>query len=353
MRARRLRALHERLMEEDLDALVVSARSSVRWLTGFTGSAGAVWVPREEEAVLVTDGRYGEQATEQTGGMPVVLDRTWEWLAARSRRGLRIGVEADVITWATARQIAELLQDSDPVATVGLVATLRQRKDDVEIAALRRACDITTEVFRTALEWLEPGMTERAVARRLVDEMIDRGADGPAFAPIVARGVNGSRPHHEPGDQVVAAGELVTMDFGALVDGYHADMTRTVALADPGVDLRTIHELVRRAQDAGVAALRDGVAAREVDAACREPITAAGHGEEFRHGTGHGVGLDIHEAPFLAATAAGTLQEAMTVTVEPGIYIPGLGGVRIEDVVLVTDTGGERLTTAPRDLIIL
>jgi Xaa-Pro aminopeptidase len=181
--------------------------------------------------------------------------------------------------------------------------------------------------------------------------MVELGGDGAAFPPIVASGPNGSRPHHQPGHRALQAGDLVTMDFGAMVGGYHADMTRTVGLGPVDPALVRIHELVEAAQAAGVDAVRAGAATADVDQACRTVIDDGGHAKHFRHGTGHGVGLDIHETPFLTATSTGTLADRMTVTVEPGVYLPGLGGTRIEDVVLVGPSAAERLTTAPRSLI--
>ena len=226
-------------------------------------------------------------------------------------------------------------------------------KDDHEIAALRRACTITVEAFEAALGWIAPGLTEREIARRLLDDMTVRGAEASAFAPIVAAGPNGAVPHPSPSDRPVGRGELLTMDFGARVDGYHADMTRTVAVGAVGSDLTDLYDLVRRAQQAGVEAVRDGIEAKALDAVCRGVIAEAGHGADFRHGTGHGVGLMIHEEPFLGIQSTGTLRDRMAITVEPGVYVPGLGGVRIEDVVLVGHTDGERLTTASHDLIVL
>lgn len=351
--ADRLGRVHDVMRGGDVGALLITQPVNVRWLTGFTGSAGQVYVPLDGEAVLVTDGRYTERAAEEAPGWTVVTDRTWGWLGAHHAVGSPLAVEADAIPWATVQVIESLGVAAALTATSGLVATLRQIKDDHEIALQRRACAVTTEAFEGALGWLRPGLSEREVARRLVADMVALGADGPAFEPIVASGSNGSRPHHDPGARVLAAGDLVTMDFGALVEGYHADMTRTVALGAVEPALRAVYDLVEAAQQAGVESAVVGASLSEVDGACRDLITAAGHGGHFEHGTGHGVGLGLHETPFLARTAVGTLRDRMTVTVEPGVYVPGLGGARIEDVVLVTRAGAERLTTAPRHLISL
>lgn len=337
----------------DAGAVLVTRGVNVRWLTGFTGSAGRLLVADGGREVLVTDGRYAEQAAVEAPGLEVVLDRTWEWLPDRLDPGARLAVESHDLPWDVARELAGLLGDDRVVPAPRVVETLRQRKDDDELALLRRACAVTGEAFTAMLGWLSPGQTERHVARRLADEMVVRGAEGPSFDIILAGGPHSARPHHRPTDRRLRRGELVKADFGALVDGYHADMTRTVALGDPGAQLRAVHDLVRGAQSAGVARVRAGVAAADVDAACRDLIAAGGRGEEFVHGTGHGVGLEIHEEPILRREATARLTDRMVVTVEPGVYLPGLGGVRIEDVVLVTPDGAELLTTAPTELIVL
>ena len=347
----RLEAVQAELGPAGLDALLVTDLVNVRWLTGFSGSAGRVLVRPEGPALLATDDRYATRAAGEAPAAELVLDRTWGWLLERRVR--RLGVEAEHLPWGTVRDLDGMLAGAALLPTSGLISAHRQVKDPAEVDALRRACAITGDAFTKALGWLGAGMTERAVARRLVDTMLDLGADGSAFPPIVAAGANGAVPHHAPGDRALEVGDMVTMDFGALVDGYHADMTRTVAIGMASVDQRRIHDLVREAQEAGVEAVADGVGTAEVDRACRSLIAGAGHGEDFRHGTGHGVGLEIHEDPFLGATTAGTLATGMTVTVEPGVYLPGFGGVRIEDVVLVDGTGAERLTTVPHELLIL
>lgn len=338
---------------DELASLLLTAGPNIRWLTGFSGSAAKVYVPLDGQPVLVTDGRYVERAGEEAPGWQVINDRDWGWLDTHHDPGCRLAVEADHLTWATVRQLEGRTPELALHPTTGVVETLRQVKDAGEIAALRRACALTVQAFDQALDWLEPGISELAVARRLVDEMVERGADAAAFEPIVATGENGSRPHHSPGTDLIRSGDLVTMDFGALVRGYHADMTRTVAVGSPDPALAQVYQVVAAAQQAGVDVVTDGVGAADVDRACREVIAEAGHGEQFLHPTGHGVGLAIHESPLLSATATSTLHDRMTVTVEPGVYIAGLGGVRIEDVVLVGLTGAERLTTAPRQLITL
>lgn len=349
---RRVARLQEAMAGAGIDTLLVTELPSVRWLTGFSGSAGRALVRSTGAAVLVTDDRYTLRAKAEAPAAELVIDRTWGWLGDTGVDG-SLAVQADVLPWAVVHELTDLLEDVELVPTSGLLAEVRAVKDDHEIAALRRACTITVEAFEAALAWIAPGLTEREIARRLLDDMTARGAEASAFDPIVAAGPNGAVPHHSPSDRPVGRGELLTMDFGARIDGYHADMTRTVAVDAVGSELTDLYDLVRRAQQAGVEAVRDGIEAKALDAVCRGVITEAGHGADFRHGTGHGVGLMIHEEPFLGIQSTGTLRDRMAITVEPGVYVPGLGGVRIEDVVLVGHTDGERLTTASHDLIVL
>ncbi len=350
-RRARLRAV---LAEKRLDALLVTRLVNVRYLTGFTGSSAAVVLGSDAaDDVFVTDGRYAEQASVEVPDLDRVIDRTWEWLPPRAARWPKLGVESHALAWDTARKLTELLGPERVVPAGALVEPQRQRKDNTEIEAVERACAVTAAAFRGLLAWLAPGMSERGVAVRLEHELRELSADDRAFDTVVASGPNGARPHHHPGDRVLARGDLVTIDFGALVDGYRADMTRTVALGTPAAELVRVYEVVRDAQRRGVARVRDGIDAAAIDDVCRAAITAAGYGERFPHPTGHGVGLEIHEEPILREGATATLRSRMTVTVEPGIYLPGAGGVRIEDVALVTETGARLLTSVPRDLVLL
>ena len=231
------------------------------------------------------------------------------------------------------------------------MAGLRLVKDDGEVARIEAACAIADDALAAMVGLLDDGPTEAGFALALDGEMRRLGADDVSFETIVASGPNGSRPHHSPSDRVVARGDLVVIDFGALVDGYHSDMTRTVAVGGPDAlddTQRRMVEVVRASQAAGVAAVRSGADARAVDAACREVIAEAGWGDAFVHGTGHGVGLDIHEEPRVSATGDATLAPGHVVTVEPGVYLPGHGGVRIEDTVVVTESGCRTLTRAPK-----
>ena len=249
------------------------------------------------------------------------------------------------------------LDDGPALVPLGrMVEELRMVKDETEIALLARACAITDEAFSAALRDVVPGRTEREFAVLLERAMIDLGAEAPAFDTIVASGPNGAIPHHVPADRPFAAGDLITIDCGARSGGYHADMTRTVALGEPAAWQRDIYELVATAQRAGVEAAMVGADVSDVDAAARDLIEAEGYGGNFRHGLGHGIGLEVHEAPTIGYARTGTLVDRVPVTIEPGIYLPGRGGVRIEDTLVVRDdAAGSRqiLTRTVRELLVL
>lgn len=350
--AQRRTRLRARLAEGGLGAMLVSKPVNVRYLSGFTGSAGQLLVGADR-AVLVTDGRYREQAGEEAPDLELVVTRGDGWLDDHLDGVARLGLESHAVSWDRARRLTERVTPAELVPAPHLVETLRQTKDADELEILRQACAITVGAFQALCGWLTRGLTEVEVARRLDADLAERGAQGPAFDTIVAAGPNGARPHHRPTARRLEAGDLVTVDFGALVDGYHADMTRTVALGEPAGQLGEVHRVVHDAQRAGVRTVGPEVEAGDVDSACRELISAAGYGDAFVHGTGHGLGLEIHEDPILRRGADARLTLGMTVTVEPGIYLPGTGGVRIEDVVAVTASGPEVLTEAPREPLVL
>lgn len=355
--AGRLTRLQARLAPAGCDALIVSHLTNLRYLTGFTGSA-ATLVVRPADAVLVTDGRYEEQAAEELRAagvsVEVVIGRTLaaqaDVLRERLAAATAVGLEADHVSWAEQRRTAELT-GAELVPTEGLVEGLRAVKDDGEVARIEAAGRIADAALASLLPRLDAGPTEAAFAAALDAEIRARGADDISFDTIVASGPNGSRPHHQPGARSIERGDLVVIDFGALVDGYHSDMTRTIPVG--GLDAldatqRRMLEVVTAAQAAGVAAVAAGAPIAGVDSACRAVIEEAGWGDAFVHGTGHGVGLDIHEAPGVNGTATANLAAGQVVTVEPGVYLPGTGGVRVEDTVVVTDRGARPLTCAPK-----
>jgi Xaa-Pro aminopeptidase len=358
--AGRAARLRDRFEPEGVDALLVTRLPNVRYLTGFTGSA-AILLVGPDEMVFVTDGRYAEQAADQLGaaGIPAQIEVRTSQASQRDVMSdaaagyRRLGLEAHGVTWAQQRAFAaEWFADAELVATEYLVEDLRRMKEPAEVARIQAACEIADEALGVVAPRLGEGPTERDVALWLELEMRDRGATGTSFETIVASGPNGAKPHARPSGRVIEAGEPVVVDFGCVVDGYCSDMTRTLSVGDPGPDACRMFDVVLDAQQSGRDAVRAGADCAQVDKACRDVIAAAGWGDAFVHGTGHGVGLEIHEAPRVAATARDTLASGYVVTVEPGVYLPGTGGVRIEDTVVVTDDGAEVLTRFPKDFLL-
>ncbi len=345
-----------RLPEYGLDAMLITSESGERYALGFHGE-GLLLVTRDG-AHYTTDGRYIETAREQITGAEVKLAHADSGHLPQARayveaNGLHnVGFESGAMTVDAHRRYAQelpcILTPAQP-----LLDTLRAAKDEEELDAMRRAQRITDAAFKAVLDFIRPGMTEREIAARLVYELLRRGGDKVSFDPVVAAGANGSRPHAVPGDQVVDAGMFITMDFGCKVDGYCSDMTRTVALGQPTEEMERVYSVVLAAQRAGINAARAGVAGREVDAAARQVIAEAGYGEFFSHSFGHSLGLDIHESPNAGPSAAVPLPVGAVISAEPGIYLPGRFGVRIEDVLILKEGGCENITRAPKDLIVL
>ena len=360
--ASRRAALRGLLRAADVDALLVTDLVNIRYLTGFTGSNAALLVHAHGEPLsrFCTDGRYATQAAVEVPDLPRVIERA-SALALASDVGkleiTQLGFESDAVTVDAHAALDEAAGQAVELRRApGLVARLRLVKDESETAALRAACAAADAAFADLLAagGLRPGRSERDVAYDLESRMRAHGAIGPAFETIVAAGPHSAVPHHRPTDASMRRGDLVKMDFGALVHGYHSDMTRTVVLGRAAGWQRDLYALVTAAHAAGRAALVPFVDVTQVDAAARDVVTAAGFGEEFVHGLGHGVGLQIHEAPLLGPTGSGQVQAGMVVTVEPGVYLPGRGGVRIEDTLVVgAGVGGaaEPLTHTTRELL--
>jgi Xaa-Pro aminopeptidase len=341
-----------RIEELGLDGLVVTRLTNVRYLSGFTGSNGQLLV-MPSDSVLFTDGRYTQRAEREAAGLECVTYTAAFPTALASRCGAiaSLGFEAHDVTVAGHGKLAGALGRARLIPTEHEVERFRWAKDRDEVGLLRAAQEATDRAFEEVLDLLAVGMSERSAARELEHAMLRAGADGLAFGPIVAFGEQASEPHHEPGHRLLREGDVIKMDFGALSGGYHADMTRTVAFGSPAPELRKIHDVVRQAQEAGIDAARAGVTGGDVDAAARRVIEDAGYGDRFAHGLGHGVGLEIHEGPGLREGGEDVLPGGAVVTVEPGIYVPGLGGVRIEDMVEVEDDGCRVIGTSTRDLI--
>ncbi|MGW5054648.1 M24 family metallopeptidase [Actinokineospora sp. NPDC004072] len=346
-------ALRALLRDRELDALLVVDLLNIRYLTGFTGSNAALLVGADGVDVFCTDGRYTTQAQRQVPELRHVIERDSAPAVVAEAAG-RVGFESQHVTVDGLDQLAAATS-AELVRAANLVEQLRLVKDEAEVDALRMACATADRALADLVEHggIRPGRTEREVARELESRMLDHGAAAPSFESIVAAGANSAIPHHRPTDAVLQPGDFVKLDFGALVDGYHSDMTRTLVIGEPADWQRELYELVALAQAEGTAAVVPGAEVAAVDAAARRVIEDAGRGEFFPHGLGHGVGLRIHEAPSLAKTGGGTLAAGMAVTVEPGVYLPGRGGVRIEDTLVVRDAGPELLTLTTKQLMVV
>ena len=345
-------ALSARLEDLSVDALLITRLLHSRYLTGFTGSNGQVLV-RRDGTLFLTDGRYTEQSRREVPDLERVtyLNPLREELANYLDGVTRLGFEAEEMTVATRDRLDDALADVELVATTEVVETLRAVKDDEERDAIRRAQAITDAAFGRILEHFAVGVSEQQMSRQLEGLLMDEGAEGLAFDSIVAFGENAAEPHHEPTHRTLGEGDIIKLDFGALAAGYHADMTRTISFGSPPAELRAIHEVVRESQQAGIDAVKAGVTGAAVDAVSREVIERAGYGDAFVHSLGHGVGLEIHEAPSLGRKQDDPLPAGAVVTVEPGIYLAGIGGVRIEDMVEITGDGCVVVGTSARELI--
>jgi Xaa-Pro aminopeptidase len=362
MHAARREHAQQKIAELGADAALITSLPNVRYLTGMVSSNAALLLPADGPAVLATDSRYEETARRDCTDLDLVIDRVIESALATvaADRGVAVlAFEAQEMTVERHQELASLAGGPALLVPAGpMIEEIRMVKDEAEIALLARACAITSEAFEAVLPQVTAGRTERELATALERTMVDLGAEALAFDTIVASGPNGAIPHHVPGDRAFAAGDLITVDCGARYAGYHADMTRTVALGEAAGWQREIYEIVATAQRAGVEAATAGADVRTVDAASRDLIADAGYGVHFGHGLGHGVGLEVHEAPIIGYGRTGTLVDRVPVTVEPGIYLPGRGGVRIEDTLVVRDGPGaagshQMLTTTTRDLLVL
>ncbi|MGH2880269.1 MAG: M24 family metallopeptidase [Solirubrobacteraceae bacterium] len=361
----RIERLLAELRSREIDSLLVGTGTNLRYLTGFTGSNGLAIIDASERERhrFFTDFRYDTQSAEQVPGQfereiaPAdLLEAAARALGGRGARGgHNLGFDDAAMSVKQHERLSELLDGGwRLVACGGVVERLREVKSPGEIGSIRAASELADEALRTTLQKGLAGRTEREVAIDLELALRRLGAPAPSFPSIVASGTHGALPHAEPRDVEIPRGVLVTIDWGAYLDGYCSDCTRTYATGAVGEQAEAVYGLVLEAQEAALAALRPGVSGRAVDAIARDLIEAAGHGEHFGHGLGHGVGMDIHEGPRLSRTAPEQpLQAGNVVTVEPGVYLPGRLGVRIEDLVVVRDGGGERLSPLPKALTVL
>ncbi|KAF1086548.1 putative peptidase [Sporotomaculum syntrophicum] len=346
------------LRDKAVDGLIVVQPENRFYLSGFTGDAGALLIT-SGQSFIITDFRFIEQAREQSPHLEIVKIETTLAdalvdLAGRLKLPV-LGFEGDYITYQFYATLQNKLDKPGAMSlrsVEGVVELFRRVKEPDELAAIQKAMSLLDEGFQHICGYIKPGVSERAVALELETFMRLRGAEKTAFPFIVASGYRAALPHGEASAKSISPGEVITLDFGVMVEHYNSDMTRTVSLGVPTVQMREIYSIVLEAQLAGLAAVRAGVPASAVDKAAREIITAHGYGEYFGHGTGHGVGLAVHEGPSLSARDDTVLQAGMVVTVEPGIYLPGRGGVRIEDSVLVEQNGCRLLTGSPKDRLI-
>jgi len=351
----KIEKLRERFAEYDIDGMLITSGYNRRYMTGFTGTAGVV-VIGPNQAVFITDFRYTEQASRQVEGYEIVQHTGLlieEVVKQVERLGIRkLGFEQDHLSYATFQTYAKEIK-AELVPVSGIVEKLRLIKSAAEIKILKEAAEIADAAFDHIIRFIRPGVTEREVANELEFFMRKQGAVSSSFDIIVASGYRSALPHGVASDKAIEKGELVTLDFGAYYKGYCSDITRTVAVGDISDELKQIYDVVLQAQLRGMAGIKPGITGREADALTRDYITEKGYGEYFGHSTGHGIGLEVHEGPALSVRSETVLEPGMVVTVEPGIYIAGLGGVRIEDDTVVTADGNESLTRSPKELIIL
>ncbi len=342
-------------VRERLDCLVVASLPNLRYLTGFSGSTGCLLLTRDR-GWFVSDSRYTLQAAAEVPDLELLEhDRPLQALATlqQEQGWRRVGFEAAHTTVSALDEYTRQLPGVELAPLGPELDAIRGCKDPLEVAALGRVARLASDALLQLLPQIRPGMSEAALALELEFEMRRRGAEGRGFEFIVASGERGAMPHGRAGQRLLQSGELVTIDFGAMLGGYHSDETVTVALGTVSRRHRDLYEVVLTAHDRAIAAVRPGIGCRELDAVARDYIREQGYGDYFGHGVGHGVGLEVHEKPTLSPRSDGVLEEGMVVTVEPGIYIPGWGGVRIEDTVLVTASGCRILTGVPKSLMVL
>ncbi len=349
--ADRRAAVREWMDAEEVAALLVSGAPNVLWLTGFTGEG--MLVLDDDGALLCTDSRYEVQAAEEAPGLEVAansghLDQAIERLNAGG--ATRVGFEGSHLSYARYERLADGLEGAETVPLGDETKRLRAIKDSAEVATIRRAAGVADAAFGELRKTLAPGISEREVAEELRRLMVLGGAEKPSFDTIVASGPNGAKPHARPGHRAIAEGDPIVIDWGAVVDGYCSDCTRTVIVGEPDARQREVWEAVREAQMEAMEGLRPGMTGAEVDAIARGMLEARELADYFGHGLGHGVGLEVHELPRLSQKGEEALEAGMVVTIEPGVYIEDWGGVRLEELVLVTEDGAEAVTAAPYDL---
>ena len=351
---KRIEKLREKMKEKDIKNFLVTKRENLRYLTSFTGTAGKLLLT-EDENLFITDFRYLDQADEQTEGCKIE-EISSNFMSGFSdllnRKGIKnLTFEAEDINYKTYQDFEEKLDLDDLKSVEGVVEELRLIKEDEEIEKIIKAVEIADKGFEFLLDFIEPGRTEKEIALELEFFMKREGGEANAFDFIVASGKRGALPHGVASSKVVENGELITIDFGTVYQGYHSDITRTIALGEVSDKQKEIYNIVLEAQKKVIEEIKAGMTGVEADKIARDFIAQAGYEDNFGHGLGHGLGLEIHESPRLSKTSDSTLEKGMVVTDEPGIYISGFGGVRIEDDLVITENGCRVLNSAPKELI--
>ncbi|EMF0072548.1 aminopeptidase P family protein [Enterococcus hirae] len=351
----RVEKLRKKMQEENLDSFLITSPYNLRYLTNFTGTTGLAVITLEK-AFFITDFRYTEQAAAQAQGFEIIknVGPIFEEVADLvQKEGLReLGFEETTVSFLEYSVLEEII-DAQLIPISGMIEELREIKDEEEIAIIEKACSIADLAYDHILKMIQPGMTEIEVANQLDFYMRSLGASGVSFETIVASGLRSAMPHGVASKKIIEQGDLITIDFGCYYEGYVSDMTRTFAIGDPGEQLKEIYQIVLEAQLAVLEVAKPGVTGKQLDSVARDYITKHGYGEAFGHSTGHGIGLEIHEGPNVSVRAEKQFVPGNIITDEPGIYLPGIGGVRIEDDLLITSDGNRVLTHSPKELIIL
>ncbi|MFI3130983.1 M24 family metallopeptidase [Mammaliicoccus sciuri] len=350
----KINKLREVMNEKGLEAVVILSPYNRRYLSGFTGTSGSLLIT-QDKSLLITDFRYIQQANDQAQDFEVInqegpmLSKINDLIKEGHYKN--VGVESHLITY---NEYQALNTDAVELSSIeSVIETIRMVKDEFEIKQIQKAADIVDETYEHILKWVKPGMTENEVNNEMEMFMRSKGATCSSFDTIVASGHRGALPHGVASNKVIEEGDMITLDFGALYEGYVSDVTRTFAIGEPKEEMKKIYNIVLEAQLAALEQIKPGMTGKEADTIARDIIKSYGYGEQFGHSLGHGIGLEVHEGPALSQKSDIVLEENMCITLEPGIYVDGLGGVRIEDDVLVTKNGLQRFTKSSKDLIIL
>ena len=350
----RIAAVRDLLDESNAVGILISSLPHIRWACGFTGSNAVVYLDRDD-GYLITDGRYREQARVEVGDLSIHIAESdliaflisSGWLATRTT----ILIQGEHLSASKMDRLRTSASATDFRLTEGLLDRLVAVKTDHEVNLIRAAQQITTDVFRDLVDWIIPGMTEKEIAARIICEHLRRGADGMSFDPIVASGPNSALPHARPGDRKIRHGDVVVLDFGCSLEGYCSDMTRTIAVGEPGPEAEQVFAVVRDAQQNAIGAARAGMVAKDLDGQARDHIDRNGFGSYFTHGLGHGIGMQVHEWPRVSARSSEKLPDGAVISIEPGVYIPGKFGIRIEDLVRLESGGCTNLTNVTTEFL--